>query len=114
MKKRKSPLGDKSSSFAKHHMRENRNNQYRIEQQVVCSELREQFPEYSILMEVSTFYVDEQGKTRLAIADIIIVELGVYYRLNGAIHNSNRAEEHDWEQKLYLEASGYLVIDVES
>jgi len=101
-------------SYAKHRMRENRNNQYRPEQQVMCRELAREFPEYSVLMEVTIKYTDEQDNKKVAIGDIVIEELGVVYRLNGEIHNSNRAEEKDWEQKIYLEIYGWLVIDVET
>jgi len=101
-------------NWAKHKMRENRNNQFRPEQQKMCSELRKEFPGYSVLMEIPIPYVDEQDNNRVAIADIVIEELGIIFRLNGAIHNTNRAEEHDWEQKLYLEKLGFIVIDVET
>jgi very-short-patch-repair endonuclease len=101
-----------SKSYAKHRMRENRNNQYRPEQQRMCREISREFPEYSVLMEMIVQYKDEQDNIKHAIGDIVIDELGIYYRLNGEIHNSNRAEEKDWEQKLYLEELGWLVIDV--
>lgn len=101
-------------NWAKHKMRENRNNQFRPEQQKMCSELRKEFPGYSVLMEIPIPYVDEQDNNRVAIADIVIEELGIIFRLNGAIHNTNRAEEHDWEQKIYLEKLGFIVIDVET
>lgn len=106
----------KSASFAKHHMRENRNNQFRPEQQQMCSELRKcgDFSEWSIVMEIPIHYVDEQENNRTCIGDIVMEEIGVIYRLNGEIHNSNRSEEKDYEQKLYLEALGYLVIDVDT
>jgi len=95
-------------------MREAGNTQYRPEQQRMCTDLRREFPEYSVTMERYIQYTTEQGKYGMAIVDIFIDELGVCYRLNGAIHNSNHAEEHDWEQKLYLEALGFLVIDVDT
>jgi very-short-patch-repair endonuclease len=95
-------------------MRENRNNQYRPEQQVMCRELAREFPDYAVLMEITIKYTDEQHNKKVAIGDIVIEELGVVYRLNGEIHNTNRAEEKDWEQKLYLETYGWLVIDVET
>ena len=103
----------KSASIAKSRMRENRNNQYRPEQQEMCSDIRRQFPEYSVLMEIPIYYKDEEGKNRRATVDIIIDELNVVYRLNGRIHNTNRNELHDWEEKIYLEQLGYMVIDVE-
>ena len=95
-------------------MHEIRNNQYRPEQQVMCREIAREFPEYYVLMEVTIKYTDEQGNKKVAIGDIVTEELGVVYRLNGEIHNSNRAEEKDWEQKIYLETYGWLVIDVET
>jgi len=95
-------------------MHEIRNNQYRPEQQVMCREIAREFPEYSVLMEVPIKYTDEQHNKKVAIGDIVIEELGVVYRLNGEIHNTNRAEEKDWEQKIYLEVYGWLVIDVET
>lgn len=104
----------KQASFAKHRMRENRNNQYRPEQQQMCTDLRRQFPEYSVIMEERVNYMTEQGEMSGAVLDIMIEELGVCYRLNGAIHNTNRAEEHDWEQKIYLEKLGWMVIDVDT
>jgi len=102
----------KSASFAKHRMREIGNTQYRPEQQDMCSELRHEFPDDSITMEVWVHYEVESGRLSVAIIDIMNTTLGVCYRLNGAIHNNNRAEIHDWEQRLYLESLGYLVIDV--
>jgi len=105
----------KSASFAKHYMRVNNNNQYRPEQQDMCSDIRKQFPEYSVLMEEMIPYDKENGERTCAIVDICIVELGVCYRLNGEIHYaSDRQIEHDWEQKLYLEQLGYMVIDVDT
>lgn len=100
------------SSFAKYHMRENRNNQFRPEQQIICTDLRREFPEYAVLMEIPIFYKKENGRSGRATVDIIIEELGVIYRLNGMIHNSNNMEIHDWQEKEYLEQDGYLVIDV--
>ena len=38
----------------------------------------------------------------------------IFYRLNGAIHNSNKSEEKDWEQKIYLEQLGWKVVDIET
>ena len=102
----------KSASFAKHKMRENNNNQYRPEQQQMCREIGREFPDDDVTMEVWVHYELENGRLTMAIIDIMNTTLGVCYRLNGEIHNNNRAETHDWEQKLYLEALGYLVIDV--
>lgn len=105
----------KSASFAKHNMREANNNQRRPEQKQICREIAREFPEYSVLMEEMVPYTKENGERTCGISDIMIVELGVYYRLNGDIHYSNdRQIEHDWEQKLYLEKLGYLVIDVDT
>lgn len=104
----------KSASFAKSRMRENRNNQYRPEQVDMCVDLRKQFPEYSVLMEQIIRYKDESDRDMVAIPDILIVELGVVYRINGAIHNSNNQYRKDWEQRIYLENLGYLVIDIDN
>ena len=96
-------------------MRENRNNQFRPEQQDMCSDIRKQFPEYSVLMEEMIPYTQENGERTCAFVDICVIDLGVVYRLNGEIHYTNdRQIEHDWEQKLYLEDLGYLVIDVDT
>lgn len=105
---------NKSASFAKRKMRENNNNQYRPEQQQMCREIGREFPAYSVIQEELIPYNKENGERTCAIVDICIIELGVSYRLNGEIHNTNRAEQHDWEQKLYLEALGYMVIDVDT
>ena len=105
----------KSASFAKHKMRENNNNQFRPEQQQMCREIGREFPDYSVIMEDMVSYTKENGERTCAIADIMILELGVYYRLNGEIHyTSDKQIEHDWEQKLYLENLGYFVIDVDT
>jgi hypothetical protein len=104
----------KAESFAKHKMRENRHNQFRPEQQQMCREIGREFPEYSVIMEETIPYTKENGDNTCAIVDICILELGVCYRLNGQIHNTNRAEEHDWEQKLYLEQLGFFIIDVDT
>lgn len=82
-------MGNKSTSFAKSRMRENRNNQYRPEQQQMCREIAREFPEYSVLMEMPIRYKKEDDSTGMAVVDIIIDELDVVYRLNGAIHHSN-------------------------
>lgn len=103
----------KSASFAKHRMRENRNNQFRPEQQEICTFLRRKFPQYTTLMEERITYKKENGSNGLAIVDILIQEIGVVFRLNGGIHHSNTQELKDWEQKEYLEQLGYMVIDVE-
>lgn len=107
----------KSASFAKTRMRESNNNQYRSEQQDMCTDLRRcgDFSEWSIIMEEMIPYTKENGERTCAIIDIYIEEIGVCYRLNGEIHYaSDRQIEHDWEQKIYLEDLGYLVIDVDT
>jgi hypothetical protein len=96
-------------------MRENRNNQYRPEQQDMCRDLRHAYPEYSVLMEQMIPYTNENGERTCAFPDILIVELGVVFRLNGEIHYaSDRQIEHDWEQKIYLEQLGFFIIDVDT
>lgn len=98
-------------------MRENNNNQYRPEQQDMCSDIRHQsdFSEWAITMEHMIPYDKENGERTCAIVDIFIDEICVCYRLNGEIHyTSDRQIQHDWEQKLYLEQLGYMVIDVDT
>ena len=105
----------KAASFAKHNMRENNNNQFRPEQQDMCTDIRRNIDSWNaVLMEEVIFYDKEDGTTTCAIVDIYIENIGVCYRLNGVIHKSNRMEAHDWEQKLYLEQLGYMVIDVDT
>lgn len=104
----------KSSSWAKHNMRENRNNQYRPEQLEIYKQLRAVNANSTILMEYSVEYVNEQDEKRTAIGDIVDVTKKIFYRLNGAVHNSNKQEEKDWEQKIYLEQLGWKVVDIET
>ncbi len=105
----------KSASFAKKKMRENNNNQFRPEQQQMCREIGREFPEWDVLMEVFIHYTTEDNRLTCAIVDICIEEIGVCYRLNGEIHyTSDKQIEHDWEQKLYLEGLGLMVIDVDT
>jgi len=105
----------KAAAFAKHHMRENNNNQYRPEQQQMCREIGREFPTCSVIMEELIPYTKENGERTCAIVDICILDLSVCYRLNGEIHyTSDRQIEHDWEQKIYLEQLGYMVIDVDT
>ena len=104
----------KSSSWAKHRMRENRNNQFRPEQLVLYKQLRVLNANCEILMEYSVTYTNEQDQQRTAIGDIVDLTKKVFYRLNGAVHNSNKQEEKDWEQKIYLEQLGWKVIDIET
>lgn len=92
-------------------MRENRNNQYRPEQIQYHIKLRDSRPTSIILMEYPVYYTNEQGKNRVAIADIADITLKEFYRLNGLIHNSRVVK--DWEQKEYLTGLGWKVIDVD-
>lgn len=96
-------------------MRANNNNQFRPEQIQMAREIGRIFPEYSVIMEELIPYDKENGERTCAIVDICILELCIAYRLNGEIHYvSDKQIEHDWEQKLYLEALGYMVIDVDT
>jgi len=104
----------KASSWAKHRMRENRNNQFRPEQLVIYKQLRATNRNSELLMEYSVTYTNEQDQERTAIGDIVDLTKKVFYRLNGAIHNSNKSEEKDWEQKVYLEKLGWKVVDIET
>jgi very-short-patch-repair endonuclease len=101
------------SSWAKHHMHENRNNQFRPEQITLYKQLRATRANSELLMEYTIKYTNEQGKTMIAIADIADLTKKEVFRLNGPIHNSNRAEVKDWEQKIYLEQKGWKVTDIE-
>jgi very-short-patch-repair endonuclease len=49
----------------------------------------------------------------VAIADVVDMTKKEVFRLNGGVHNSNRQEEKDWEQKEYLEQYGWKVTDIE-
>ena len=100
-------------SFAKHRMRENRNNQYRPEQIDFHRKIRLERPNNVILMEYPVYYINEQGKNRVAIGDIVDLKTKDFWRLNGLIHNSGTQEDKDWEQKIYLEQLGWKVIDIE-
>ena len=104
----------KSSSWAKHHMRENRNNQFRPEQQELYKQLRAIRANSLLLMEYTIKYTNEQGVNMVAIADIVDLTKKEVFRLNGEIHNTNRAEIKDWEQKIYLEQLGWKVTDIET
>ena len=104
----------KASSWAKHRMRENRNNQFRPEQLVIYKQLRATNRNSELLMEYSVTYTNEQDEQRTAIGDIVDLTKKVFYRLNGAIHNCNKSEEKDWEQKVYLEQLGWKVVDIET
>ena len=103
----------KKSSWAKHHMRENRNNQFRPEQVEIYKQLRAVRANSELLMEYSINYTNEQGVTMTAIADIVDLTKREVFRLNGAVHNSNRQEIKDWEQKEYLQQNGWKVTDVD-
>ena len=61
----------KSSSWAKHRMRENRNNQFRPEQLVIYKQLRATNANSELLMEYSVTYTNEQDQQRTAIGDIV-------------------------------------------
>ena len=104
----------KASSWAKHRRRENRTNQFRPEQLVIYKQLRATNRNSELLMEYSVTYTNEQDQERTAIGDIVDLTKKVFYRLNGAIHNSNKSEEKDWEQKVYLEKLGWKVVDIET
>lgn len=104
----------KSSSWAKYRMRENRNNQYRPEQIEIYKQLRATNANSELLMEYPVTYTNEQDEKRTAIGDIVDVTKKIFYRLNGAVHNSNKQEEKDWEQKIYLEQLGWKVVDIET
>ena len=99
-------------SWAKHRMRENRNNQYRPEQIQLYKQLRAVRANSLLLMEEPIKYIDEQGRTKVAIADIADLTKKEVFRINGAVHNSNRQEDKEWEQKEYLERDGWKVTDI--
>ena len=99
--------------YAKHWMRENRNNQYRPEQIEFHRVIRDSNPNDEVLMEYTIKYTNEQDKNMVAVVDVVNVTKKIAYRLNGAIHNSSRTEEKDWEQKEYLEKLGWKVEDIE-
>lgn len=103
----------KKASWAKHHMRENRNNQFRPEQIDIYKQLRAIRANSDLLMEYTIKYINEQGKDMIAIADIVDLTRKEVFRLNGDIHNTNRSEEKDWEQKEYLQKIGWKVTDIE-
>lgn len=100
-------------SWAKHRMRENRNNQYRPEQLELYKQLRAIRANSILLMEEPVKYINEQGKNMVAIGDIVDHTKKEFFRINGAIHNSSVQEKKDWEQKQYLEALGWKVTDIE-
>ena len=95
-------------------MRENRNNQFRPEQQELYKQLRAIRSNSLLLMEYTIKYTNEQGVNMVAIADIVDLTKKEVFRLNGEIHNTNRAEIKDWEQKIYLEQLGWKVTDIET
>lgn len=101
-------------SWAKHKMRENRNNQYRPEQIEFYQKIRDERPDHPVLMEFPVFYVNEQGENRTAIGDIVDLTTKEFWRLNGKIHNSGNQEIKDWEQKEYLTQCGWKVIDIDT
>jgi len=93
-------------------MRENRNNQFRPEQQELYKQLRAIRANSELLMEYTIPYTNEQDVAMVAIVDIADLTKKEVFRLNGAIHNTNRAEIKDWEQKIYLEQLGWKVTDI--
>jgi len=99
-------------NWAKHHMRENRNNQFRPEQLTFYKQLKSLRPNCELLLEYSVTYANEQGVNLVAIADIADLTKKEFFRLNGAVHNGNRTEKKDWEQKEYLQNLGWKVTDI--
>jgi very-short-patch-repair endonuclease len=95
-------------------MRENRNNQFRPEQLEMYKQLRAIRANSELLMEYTIKYTNEQGVDMVAIADIADLTKKEVFRLNGEIHNTNRSEIKDWEQKEYLTALGWKVTDIET
>ena len=71
----------KSSSWAKHRMRENRNNQFRPEQLVIYKQLRATNANSELLMEYSVTYTNEQDQQRTAIGDIVDLTKKIFYSL---------------------------------
>jgi len=104
----------KSSSWAKYRMRQNRNNQFRPEQIELYKQLRAIRANSTLLMEYTIKYTNEQGVDMIAIGDIVDLTKKEVFRLNGEIHNTNRAEIKDWEQKEYLQIAGWKVTDIET
>lgn len=103
----------KEASWAKHHMREGRNNQFRPEQIELYKQLRVTRANSDIRMEYTVEYVTEGGKSMVAILDIADLTRKHAFRLNGLIHNSNVQETKDSDQRYYLEQLGWKVIDSE-
>jgi len=95
-------------------MRENRNNQFRPEQQELYKQLRATRANSTLLMEYTIKYTNEQGTDMVAIGDIVDLTRKEVFRLNGEIHNTNRSEIKDWEQKVYLEMDGWKVTDIDT
>jgi hypothetical protein len=104
-------LGNK---WAKHHMRENRDNQFRNEQVEYYKQLRTVRPNSRLMMEyeIKYKYDDEE---RVAIVDIVDLSKKEIFRLNGAIHfSSDKRVLKDEIQKEGLEAMGWKVTDVDT
>jgi len=102
-----------SKKWAKHFMNENRNNQYRNEQLQIYMDLREKRPESRLLMEyeIKYKYDDEE---RITIADIVDLTKKEIIRINGGVHmSSDRRILKDEIQKEGLEASGWIVTDID-
>jgi len=98
----------KRASWAKHHMRENRNNQFRPEQIDLYKILRDQRRNSDIIMEHMVI-VD---KTIIAVLDIADLTRKEAFRLNGKIHASHILK--DEKQKVRLEELGWKVIDYDT
>lgn len=103
-----------ANSWAKHRMRENRNNQYRPEQLVFAKSLRIIRPKSQIHVEYNIDYnYDEE--IRHAIVDVIDLTRREIFRINGGYHlASARQTQKDEIQKTGLEMMGYTVIDINS
>jgi len=100
-------------NWAKHNMNKNRNTQYRPEQILLYKQLRATRAHSELLMEYTIKYTDEQDRNMVAIVDIVDLTKREVFRINGAIHNTNKHEDKDWEQKVYLEKWGWKVTDIE-
>ena len=103
-----------ANSWAKHRMRENRNNQYRPEQLVFAKSLRVIRPKSIIHTEYVIDY-NYDNEIRHAIVDVIDLTSKEIFRINGGYHlASSRQTIKDEIQKAGLETMGYKVIDINS
>jgi len=98
----------KRASWAKHHMRENRNNQYRPEQINFYKILRDGRRNSDIIME----YTVVKDKRIIAVLDIADLTRKEAFRLNGKIHGSRILK--DEQQKERLIELGWRVIDIDT